>query len=226
MEYDVGIDKYNLDEESIYVPAAYDVFSQKEAEESQRLDALRDKMKILQADVEIEIRGWTTEQLSAYYNRRIDKVTEQVYKSLVLIHPEVIDLYQEIEQCRHSFRIYEAARRGVERKAEGLDRLARLHGSGYYMKIEGRPYRKLGIDATIDKAKSVIMRRSTGPAAPSYNTSPEEPINKAHNEMFGGLPPLFPQYQNQPQEQAANPVHRVIQRTGMNQGKTLKTPKQ
>jgi hypothetical protein len=167
MEYDPSIDKDNLDEESVYVPATFDVFSRKEAEASQYWDSLKDKMKVLQADIELEIRGWPIEKINSFFQKGIPKLTESVYKSLVLIHPEVIELYQEIEQARYDVKMYEAARKSIERKAEGLDRLAKLHGQGYFMKVEGRAYVKKGIDATLERVKKTIMRRATAPTPPS-----------------------------------------------------------
>lgn len=176
MEYDPSIDKNNLDEESITVPGDFDVLSRAEAEASQLWDALKDKMKVLQADIELDLRGWELARINSYFGKSIPKLTESVYKSLVMIHPEVLSLYQEIEQARYETKVYEAARKSMERKAEGLDRLAKLHGQGYFMKIEGRPYKKLGIDATLDRVKRTIIKRGEV-AAPSFNGS--EPASKS-----------------------------------------------
>lgn len=184
MDYDPNIDKDNLDEESIYVPGTFDVFSRKEAEASQHWDSLKDKMKVLQADVELDIRGWELERINSFFQKDLQKLTESVYKSLVLIHPEVISLYQEIEEARYETRMYEAARKSIERKAEGLDRLAKLHGQGYFMKVEGRAYKKQGVDATLERVKKTIMRRmsASAPSLPTENTkggSPPAPEAKA-----------------------------------------------
>jgi len=199
MEYDASIDPNNLDEESVYVPGAFDVFSRAEAEASQKWDSLKDKMKIIQADIELDLRGWPLERINSFFQKSIDKLTESVYKSLVLVHPEVIELYQETEQARYETKIYEAARKSIERKAEGLDRLARLHGQGYFMKIEGRPYKKFEVDAVLERVKRTIMRRGDVPgftapapaAAPSLPSKKTAPVAKAKPEPKR-VPPKVP----------------------------------
>lgn len=159
MLYDVGVDINNLDEESVYLPAAFDAFQSKESEVSAEWDALKDQMKVLQADVSLEIRGWEIERINSFFQLNLNKLTEEVYKQLVFIHPAVIDLYRRIEEIRRDVLIYQAARKSIERKAESLDRLARLHGQGYFMKVEARPYKKMALDPIIEKLKSTIIRR-------------------------------------------------------------------
>lgn len=181
MEYDAGIDKDNLDEESVYVPAMFDVMAIKEAEAVQKLNALLDKMKILQADIDLDIRGWEIEKINAYFKKDIGKVTETVYRDLLLIHPEVMDLYQEIEQARYESKIYEAARKSIEKKADSLDRLSRLHGQGYFMKIEGREYKKMGVNSVLERVTRVLMRRGAIDKAPPK--APPEASSKTRKKL-------------------------------------------
>jgi hypothetical protein len=159
MQYDVSVDKYNLDEESLHIPAAFDMFQTKESEASEQWDTLKDKMRVVQADVSLEIRGWPLEKINSFYGKELTKLTEEVYKQLVFIHPEVISLYNEIAIARNNTLIFQAARKAIEKKAEALDRLSKLHGQGYFMKIEGRPYKKFSYDAVLDQAKRTIIKR-------------------------------------------------------------------
>jgi hypothetical protein len=159
MKYDAGIDKHNLDNEAVAVPALFDMFSSKEAEASELWDALKDKMKVLQADVSLKIRGMKLEDINSMFNLELPKVTEEVFKQLVFIHPEVIKLYNEIAEARYQAKMYASARKSIEEKAARLDNLAKLHGQGYFMKIEGRPFKKVAADTILEKAKSATIER-------------------------------------------------------------------
>jgi hypothetical protein len=177
MIYDTNIDKNNLDEEAIYTPGAFDVFSIKESEASEQWDALKDKMKVLQADVALEIRGWSIDQINSFFQLEIMKVTEEVYKQLVFIHPAVIQLYNEIGEARYNTKMYATARKSLEEKAAGLDRLVKLHGQGYFMKVEGRPYKKMEVESILSRVKKTIIQRLKAEKAqkPQINkTSPKK----------------------------------------------------
>lgn len=159
MKYDPKIDKNNLDEEAVYTPAVFDLFAVKEAEASDALETFRDQLKVVQAEIALELRGWDIDRINEYFDKRIMKLTEAVYSQLVIVHPDVITLMNRISQARHDLKIYEAARKSIEEKSRGLDRLVKLHGQGYYMKIEGRPYKKLEADTVQTMVKRAITKR-------------------------------------------------------------------
>lgn len=159
MEYDAGIDKNNLDEEAIHLSADFDAFSTKEAEWSAQWDDAKDQMKVLQADVALEIRSWTIEKINSFFRYELTKLTEEVYKQLVFSHPKVIELYNDIANIRTNVLLYQAARKSIEQKAARMDMLAKLHGQGYFMKVEGRAYKRIPADNTLELAKKTIIKR-------------------------------------------------------------------
>src|SRR4030042_5591378 len=109
MQYSVDIDLNNLDEESIRYPALFDLFQREEAKWSAKWDDLKDKLSVLKADVNLLVRGWDVKEMNSFFGIKIDKATEDVYKQLSLIHPEVISLMNEIIDARYHLKIYEAA---------------------------------------------------------------------------------------------------------------------
>lgn len=159
MQYDIEIDKNNLDEEAIYIPAAFDAFQMKEAEAQEDLELLRDRLKVLQADISLEIRGWTIEKINSFFGYNLTSLKEEVYKQLVFVHPKVIDLYNQIANTRRDLFIYQAARKSIEKKSSNMELLGRLHGQGYFIRVEGRSYKKLALDTMIDKLKRQTIQR-------------------------------------------------------------------
>jgi hypothetical protein len=159
MDYSVDIDKNNLDEESITVPALFDMFQKEESIWSAKWDALKDQLSVAKADINLQIRGWKIPEINSFFKLKLDKTTEDVYKNLVLIHPKIIQIMNEIVEAQYNTTIFQSARKAIETKTASLDRLARLHGQGYFMKIDGRPYKRLAADAAIKKASEVIIQR-------------------------------------------------------------------
>jgi hypothetical protein len=177
MKYDVSIDKNNLDEESIHLPALFDMFSTKESEASEELDLQRDRLKVIEADVALDIRGWPIQEINIFFDLDLPKLTEEVYKQLVQIHPDTIRVKNKIAEARYELKIYSAARKSIEAKAAALDRLAKLHGQGYFMKVEGRPYKTFSADAVLKRVKRAVLdRRADDGAIPP---APKIPKNKA-----------------------------------------------
>jgi hypothetical protein len=162
MKYDsaLEIDKNNLDEEAIQAPQLFDEFSRRLGEAKPRVDNLKDALKVVMADVNLDIRGWPLERINKFFKLQLPKVTEDVYKNLVFIHPKVIQLHEEIAQARRDAGIYEGAKDSMDKKTFMLCLLKDLHGQGYFAKIEGGPaFRKISIDLAIEEMKSMIAAR-------------------------------------------------------------------
>lgn len=183
MNYSADIDKNNLDEEAITIPSIFDAFAIKEAEASERWDALKDKLKVVQADVSLKIRGMSIEQINFDFNLQLIKLTEEVFKQLVYIHPEVIEVYNKIAEARYETRMYSAAKQSIQEKAARLDNLTKLHGQGYFMKIEGRPYRKIGFDTILDKSKLSTISRLNSNMEQKITKSTKTPKNLKSNNI-------------------------------------------
>lgn len=168
------IDKNNLDEEAIRAPQLFDEFSRRLGEAKPKVDTLRDILKVVMADVNLEIRGWTLERINQFFRLELPKVTEDVYKNLVFIHPKVIGLYEEIAKARRDAGVYEGAKDSMDKKIFMLNLLKDLHGQGFFAKIEGGPaFRKISIDLAIEEMTSMIADRIAREGAPFTETRRE-----------------------------------------------------
>lgn len=154
-----AIDKNNLDEEAIQIPGWYGNVVEKEAIAADRWDAIKDKMSVLKADLNLVIRGWDIVKINLFFNLELTKLTETVYSNLIYIHPEIITLYNEIAEARHETLLYRAATRSFDKKADMLKELAKLFAQGYFMKIEGKAYQMPKVDLLVEKLKEQTIKR-------------------------------------------------------------------
>ena len=175
-----AIDQNNLDSEAIEVCAWFGALSDKESETSARLESLKDQLNVVKADLGLIVRGWTVAQINLTFGLNINKLTEDVYKNLVFIHPEVIKLSNEIDEARRDSLIYKAAVRSIEKKADMLKELAKLYSQGYFMKIEGKEYKSQKMDLVIEKIKEQTIRRIEYEAAASI-------VNESESREFLSL---------------------------------------
>jgi len=154
------VDKNNLDEEAVQSPSLFDEFARREAPAKTKYETLKDLQKVVMADVSLEIRGWKTEEINKFFKLELTKVTEDVYKQLVLIHPKVVKLYEEIAEARNEYNIYSAGRESMDKKIFMLSTLKDLHGQGYFAKIEGgSAFRKITMDMKVEDLKEFITER-------------------------------------------------------------------
>lgn len=154
------IDRNNLDEEAAIAPQLFDEFANRLGPAKSKYETLRDALKILMADVNLEIRGWSIERINQFFQLQLPKATEDVYKNLVLIHPKVINMHEDIAKARREAAIYEQGKDSMDKKIFMLNNLKDLHGQGYFAKIEGgSAFRKINIDMAIDELASAIADR-------------------------------------------------------------------
>jgi hypothetical protein len=188
------VDKNNLDEEAIQIPGWYGNVVEKEAIASDRWDALKDKLSVLKADIQLTIRGWDLMKVNLFFDLQLVKLTEEVYKNLVYIHPEILALYNEIAEARHKALLYRAATKAFDKKADMLKELAKLYSQGYFMKIEGQAYHVPKVDLLVEKLKEQtikrIQREDAGkvPAPTQARTALESKIEAAKKGASGATP--------------------------------------
>lgn len=155
----MGIDRNNLDEETIQLPGWFGYVVEQEAQAAEELAALTDKMKVLQAEIDLMIRSWDIPRINLTFGLSITNLTEATYKNLCLIHPKVIELQNRIIEARHRKSLYFAATRSMEKKGEMLKELSKLYAQGYYMRIEGQEYKMPKIDLMIKQLQAQLIER-------------------------------------------------------------------
>ena len=94
-----------------------------------------------------------------FFGLELTKLTEDVYKNLIYIHPDIISIYNQIAEARHEALMYKSAVKSFEKKGEMLKELAKMYAQGYFMKVEGKEYKEPKIDLLIDKLKIQTITR-------------------------------------------------------------------
>jgi len=120
---DILIDRNNLEEECASAPAYFDYWQNQEAD-------LKTDKENKEHNLAMAIRQMTDEEIKSKYG--FTKVTEGAVTAIVKSDPEFQRLSRQYRQA-------EASRKSYEKKITLLDTLAKLHGQGYFSKIEGKP---------------------------------------------------------------------------------------
>lgn len=154
-----NIDKDNLDEECLTLPLFYDEFNEKEVLAWEVKDHLQEQIPIIEAQVNLEIRGWEIDHINEFFRLELTKVTEDVYKQLTRIHPTVVAAYEALAVARAEALTYSTARKAIEKKHAALEMLAKLHGQGYFSKIEGKEFKKAQVNAALSNVREMIKKR-------------------------------------------------------------------
>jgi len=135
---DIVIDRNALEEECESAPGFYDYWSNREA----NLKTDRDNRE---AALSFEIRSLS--ESDRFEKFGIAKATDGSVRS-------IIDKDTELVNTKRAHRQAEANRKSYEKKIALLETLAKLHGQGYFSKIESKPATKSMI---VDQIKKKIQ---------------------------------------------------------------------
>lgn len=156
------IDKHNLDEECAMLPSDYEEWVTIEELAKANLDALITKRAVVKAEASLELRGQSLEHINKKYKLNLDKITEQAYKDLVYLHADVVKVTKERDAYANEYHIAKAQRQSVDKRKAMLDYLTAQHGQGYFMRAQGREFKRFkrqgqraGVKETIEKRKRV-----------------------------------------------------------------------
>ena len=112
---EITIDKNNLDEECVELPADYDEWSSIEERALAMLNALITKRAVVKAKSSLYHRGLTLERINKKYRLNLEKVTEQAHKDLVYLHIDVIEVTQQRDEMAEMYHISKAKRQSIEK---------------------------------------------------------------------------------------------------------------
>ena len=149
------IDRNDLDEECASVPAFFDYWITKESD-------LKTEKENYESRLDTSIRKMAENDLLKKYG--ITKLTEVAISSLIKNDAR----FQSIKQQHlHA----ESKRRSYEKKIAMLETLAKLHGQGYFSKVENKKEAwQLSVDYAKKKIKEEIEKHGTGkPERPKRN---------------------------------------------------------
>jgi len=119
---DILIDRNNLEEECASAPAYFDFWQTKESN-------LKSDLENRESYLALDIRSCNDVDLESKY--KISKVTDAAVAA-------VIKNDTQYKTLKRDFLFSEARRKSYEKKIQMLDVLAKLHGQGYFSKIESK----------------------------------------------------------------------------------------
>jgi predicted nucleic acid-binding Zn-ribbon protein len=117
------IDRNRLEEECASAPAYFDYWQNRESD-------LKTEVENAISKLGLSLRSSNEEELFSKY--RIKKLTEGAISDVIKSDPEISALKRQLLSA-------ESERKACEKKISMLDTLAKLHGQGYFAKIEDKP---------------------------------------------------------------------------------------
>lgn len=147
----VLIDRNKLEEECASAPAFFDYWQNQEIN-------LKADREDYDSQLSLKMRSMTDIELKTVYN--ISRLTEGAIMDVIKNDPES-------KRLKKAHMRAESERRSYEKKISMLDVLARLHGQGYFAKIESRPgTRSILAEEVRKKIADEIARQSKKPRRP------------------------------------------------------------
>lgn len=125
-EQDIVIDKYNLDVECERQPALYEKWSRKWAIANARMEQLKAKRDLVEAELDSEVRS-----NPETYNIT-GRVTEQAIKVAVRQTNEWLNANHDLQEASLLANVLAGAKWAMEQRKEMISDLVRLHGSQYF----------------------------------------------------------------------------------------------
>jgi len=151
---DILIDRNALDEECSMAPAFFDYWQNQESD-------LKTDKENYESGLSLRIRQMTDEQRGVEFG--ISKGTEGAIDTIIKN-----DL--ELQRLTRQYRQAESSRKSYEKKMQMLETLAKLHGQGYFSKIEGKPELRTMMAKKareeIEKAIKERLKKDNKPARP------------------------------------------------------------
>jgi len=153
----VGIDRSNLHEEFTHQPQNYAEISEGCTIADFEKQSLKEQVKVIEAEVDLEIRNGTYENLPA-------KVTENAIKSIVAVDARVQEVNKAHIQAIFFSNMLEGARVASEHKKKSLEKLTDLHMTGYFSapKETSTQSREVGADRQREALNDSRKQRTLG----------------------------------------------------------------
>ena len=124
-ENDIKIDENSLDVEWLQQPKLMLLYSQHSVKMEHRLDYAKNKLDIVKAQLDKEIRMTPSEF-------DITKVTETVVQNTILTQPRYQDALAEYLEEQYEYNMSKVAIRAFDQKKSALENLVKLYGAQYF----------------------------------------------------------------------------------------------
>ena len=121
------VDLNNLELECSQQPRLFIRFARIVADQQDQADQLERQMKVLEAELDLEIRSNPKEY-------SIEKITEKAITATILTSQETKDLYTKTAEAKHKLKIAQAMIAALDQKKRMIEKAVDLHGQQYFAK--------------------------------------------------------------------------------------------
>ena len=127
IQKDVTLNRFRLEKCSEEQPAVFHYWAEKEAEIKAARDKADNRLNLIRAEVELEIRNDV---------EKYGKLTEAKVAALIETNPDVIKVKKELVEVKEQANLVSAAVRAMEHRKDQIENLTRLWISSYYARPE------------------------------------------------------------------------------------------
>ena len=127
IQKDVTLNRFRLEKCSEEQPAVFHYWAEKEAEIKAARDKADNRLNLIRAEVELEIRNNA---------EKYGKLTEAKVAALIETNPDVIKVKKELVEVKEQANLVSAAVRAMEHRKDQIENLTRLWISSYYARPE------------------------------------------------------------------------------------------
>lgn len=135
---DVRINKRDLVSECLKFSSVYYTYSKLEERYQVEVEKLERERRVVKARAELQIRALSLKDINEIFDQKLPKLTEQAFKNLVYLHPDVEEVTDRLNEKKKEFADATAARKSLEKKKAMLDYLVDLHRQGYWSNVSGK----------------------------------------------------------------------------------------
>lgn len=160
-EKDLGIDPYALDEEWLKQPGLYMKYSSMAADIQKRRDQSKERLEVIKAELDKKIR------LSPATYVTVEKITESVVASTILVQPEYRIATDELIEANYELNMLQSAVRALDHKRSALENEVKLWLGSYFSgpkEPRDIPGGKRIVDIARDKVSSRMREEMNKPA--------------------------------------------------------------
>lgn len=162
---DKEIDKYDLDNECMVQASIFDYWCRLEKIAASKVDELETNLAALKSLIELEIKGMEIEDINKKYSLELkdgERITDRMASNIRRQDKRVKEMVDDLRKAKHDYNIALAARMSFQQKKDMLDNLVKLHGQGYFSKVEGKDYHNRKVTSQRQSLADAISKSRAG----------------------------------------------------------------
>ena len=156
---DKQVDQNDLDGECCKQSAIFDYWMRLEKFAASEVDELETNLAALKSLIELEVKGLGVKEINKKYKLNLPEsgaITDKIATNIRRQDKRVKEMIAKLNTAKHHYKISYAARMTFQTKKEMLDNLVKLHGQGYFSKVESNGYHERKAQSQREKLAAVM----------------------------------------------------------------------